>query len=92
MKPFKFLQTILQIWTLFQNLGHILRYFLRINENIFICVCKNGYVITERICLYFKLTLLAIARARCLYFIFICLAERFVLYVYGSLTVKCFLE
>ena len=77
MQPFKFIQTIPQIWTLFQNLGHILRYFLRINENIFICVCKNGYVITEIICLYF---------------ILMCLAERFVLYVYCSLTVKCFLE
>ena len=77
MKPFKFLQTILQSWSVFKNLGHILIYILRINENIFICVCKIGYIITECICVYF---------------IFMCLAECFVLYVYCSLIVKCFLE
>ena len=54
-----------------------MRYLLRINENSFICVCKNGYIITECICVYF---------------IFMYLAERVVLYVYCSLTVKCFLE
>ena len=71
------LYVALYVWSLFLNLGHILRYLLRINENSFICVCKNGYIITECVCVYF---------------IFMYLAERFVLYIYCSLMVKCFLE
>ena len=76
---FKFLQAIPQSLSLFQHLaiGPTLRYLLSINENIFICVCKNGYIITECICLYFIFM--------CLAFIFMCLAECFVLYVYCSL-------